>query len=72
MMYTPKQQRRHIAKLQRGWAASAFRDQKYNLHRAHIEQKKGNRLLAGAYRMEALWDRQWGNRRLRIARKNLR
>lgn len=65
-------QHRHIAKLQRGWAANAKRDMKYNINRAAIERKTGNIALANAYAKEAKWDLFWMQRRLRIARKNSR
>lgn len=67
-----RDQHRHVATLQKGWRADAMVDRRYNLNRARIEQRKGNRVLARAYRREAGWCLFWGNRRGAIARKETR
>jgi len=65
-------QHRHLAKLQRSWAANARRDQQYNMKRAMLERKAGNLTLARGYEQEARWDQFWMLRRLRIAKKESR
>jgi len=64
-----RDQHAHIATLQKHWRADALRDRRYNLNRARIERRKGNRVLAAGYMKEASWDQWWANRRGRIAKQ---
>jgi hypothetical protein len=67
-----RDQHRMVARTERAWAASAFRDEHSNLIAAHEDAKKGNRVLQHMHEQEAGWDRFWGKRRLGIARRNSR
>ena len=68
-MEPPRRQRKEIARNERHWAADAWRDRNYNLQKYHENLHKGNYILARNYLMEAQWDSQWRNRRLRIAKR---
>lgn len=67
-----RDQHRMVARTERHWAADAFRDEHSNLIAAHEDAKKGNHVLQHMHEQEANWDHFWGERRMRIARKNER
>jgi hypothetical protein len=67
-----KDQHRMVARVERHWAADAFRDERDNQIAAHNDARKGNRVLEHMHQQEASWDDFWGKRRLRIAEQNSR
>jgi hypothetical protein len=65
-------QHRHVAELQREWAANALRDANYNKKQSELFKSKKKFILAKMYQQEYEWSIFWYNRRIRIAEKNER
>lgn len=71
-MIPTQQQHRQWSTLQKRWRADAMRDANSNLQRALAAKRAHNVVLARAYMLEYNWDKQWGNRRGRIAKREAR